>query len=118
MLDTGTQLVTHINGLEQNIAVIDRVAGDLPWKTQRNDWWGKWVDGYRYRGIEQAWSRLEHLRVYVNVVRGMVTSELLALKEGSFERLVEWSCWIGWNVRIMIKRKFYTWMDIRRAVSR
>jgi hypothetical protein len=38
------------------------------------------VDGYRYRGIEQAWARLEHLRVYVNVVRGMITSELLALK--------------------------------------
>jgi hypothetical protein len=81
MLETGSQLVTHINGLEENIAFVDKVAEGLPWKTEkRSDWWGKWVDGYRYRGIEEAVARLEQLRVYVNVVRGMVTSELLTLR--------------------------------------
>jgi hypothetical protein len=81
MLDTGSQLVTHINGLEQNIHFVDKVVESLPWKTEkRSDWWGKWVDEYRYRGIEEAVARLEHLRVYGSVVRGMVTSELLALR--------------------------------------
>jgi hypothetical protein len=81
MLETGSQLITHINALEENIAFVDKVAESLPWKTQRrSSRWGKWVDGYRYRGLEEAVARLEYLRVYVNVVRGMVTSELLALK--------------------------------------
>jgi hypothetical protein len=39
MLVTGSQLVTHINGLEQNIHFVDKVAESLPWKTEkRNDW--------------------------------------------------------------------------------
>jgi hypothetical protein len=81
MLDTGSQLVIHINGLEDNIAYVDKVAETLPWKREkRRDWWGKWVDGYRYAGIEEVVARLEQLRVYVNVVRGMVTSELLTLR--------------------------------------
>jgi hypothetical protein len=81
MLNTGTQLLDHIDAAEQNIAFVDEVANTLPWKAQRRfDWWGRWVDGWRYRGVDEAFTRLEHLKIYVSVVRGMVTSDVLALK--------------------------------------
>jgi hypothetical protein len=81
MINTGTQLLDHINAAEQNIAFITRLADTLPWKTQRRvDWWARWVDGWKYRDVEEAFVRLEHLSIYVNVVRGMVTSDVLALK--------------------------------------
>jgi hypothetical protein len=81
MMNTGTLLLDHINAAEKNIEFITGVAEGLPWKTQRrSDWWGRWVDGWKYRGVEEAFVRLEHLSIYVNVVRGMVTSDVLALK--------------------------------------
>jgi hypothetical protein len=81
MINTGTLLLDHINAAEKNIAFITGVAEVLPWKAQRrSDWWGRWVDGWKYRGIDEAFTRLEHLSIYVNVVRGMITSDVLALK--------------------------------------
>ncbi|KAH0010384.1 hypothetical protein KCU78_g10371, partial [Aureobasidium melanogenum] len=35
MLDTGSQLLTHLNAAQENIAFITRAAEDLPWKTQK-----------------------------------------------------------------------------------
>jgi hypothetical protein len=81
MLETASTLIDHINAAEQNIAFVTKTAEGLPWKTQmRSSWWGRWLDGYRYRGIGEAFMRLEHLTTYVNVVRGMVTSDVLALQ--------------------------------------
>jgi hypothetical protein len=81
MMNTGTLLLDHINAAEQNIAFVTEIADTLPWKTQRrSDWWGRWVDGWKYRDIDEAFAGLEHLSIYINVVRGMVTSDVLALK--------------------------------------
>jgi len=41
---------------------------------------GRLLDGWRYRGIRDAFTRLEHFEVYVNAVRGMITSDVLALR--------------------------------------
>ena len=74
-------MIDDINAAELNIAFVTKTAEELPWKTQkRSSWWGSWVDGYRYRGVGEAFTRLEHLSTYVNVVRGMVTSDVLALR--------------------------------------
>ncbi|KAG9548135.1 hypothetical protein KCU71_g12664, partial [Aureobasidium melanogenum] len=81
MLDTGSQLLTHLNAAQENIACITRAAEDLPWKTQKDKWWlARWLNQYRYRSIVAAFSGLEHLKIYVDVVCGMVTSDMQALQ--------------------------------------
>lgn len=81
MLDNGSQLLSHLNAAQENIDFITRAAEGLPWKTQTEKWWlGRWLDKYRYRSTIAAFSSLEHLRIYVNTVRGMVTSDMQALQ--------------------------------------
>jgi hypothetical protein len=81
MLETGSTLIDHINAAEQNIGFVAKTAEGLPWQTQKRDsWWGRWVGGYRYRSIVDAFTRLEYLSTYNNAVRGMVTSDVLALQ--------------------------------------
>lgn len=82
MLETASSLLKHIDSAEQNIAFVRQTAEDLPWKKteQRRSLWRKWWDRWRYRGIEEAFTKLEHFEVYVSAVKGMVTSDVLALK--------------------------------------
>jgi len=81
MLETASTLLNHIDSADQNIASLKQAAEGLPWKTQRrSSRWGKLLDGWRYRGIEDAFTRLGHFEVYVNAVRGMITSDVLALR--------------------------------------
>jgi len=81
MLETASTLLNHIESADQNIAFVKNLSEGLPWKMhRRSSWWGKLLDGWRYRGIEDAFTRLEHFEVYVNAVRGMVTSDVLALE--------------------------------------
>ena len=81
MLETGSTLLQHTDSAEQNTAFVKQTAENLPWKTeQRRSLWRKWWDRWRYRGIEEAFTRLEHFEVYVSAVKGMVTSDVLALK--------------------------------------
>lgn len=81
MLDTGSQLLNHLNAAQENIDFVTRAAESLPWKIHKDKWWlARWLHQYRYRGIEVAFSGLEHLRIHVNTVRGMVTSDLQALR--------------------------------------
>lgn len=81
MLDNGSQLLTHLTAAQENIDFITRAAESLRWKTQKEKWWlARWLDRYRYRSIAAAFSSLEHLRIYVNTVRGLVTSDMQALQ--------------------------------------
>ncbi|CAD0097597.1 unnamed protein product, partial [Aureobasidium mustum] len=67
MLDTGSQLLTHLNAAQQTIDFITQTSQTLPWKTQEEKWWlARWLDRYKDRGIEAAFSGLEQLDVYVN----------------------------------------------------
>lgn len=81
MLETGLALIDQIDSAEQNIAFVKQAAESLPWKLQRrSSYWGKLWDRWRFRGIEEAFVRLEYFEVYVSAVRGMVTSDVLALR--------------------------------------
>lgn len=81
MLDTGSQLLTHLNAAQQTIDFISQTGETLPWETKEEKWWlERWLDRYRYRGIEKAFAGLEQLRVYINTVRGLVTSDMQALQ--------------------------------------
>lgn len=81
MLETASTLLDHIDSADQNIAFVKSLSEGLPWKMhRRSSWLGTLLDGWRYRGIEDAFTRLEHFEVYVNAVRGMVTSDVLALR--------------------------------------
>lgn len=81
MLDTGSQLLTHLNTAQENMDFFTRAVEGLPWKVQKEKWWwARWIDRYRYGGIVAAVDGLKHLDVYVNAVCGMVTSDLQALR--------------------------------------
>lgn len=81
MLDNGSQLLNHLTAAQENIGFITRAGEGLPWKSQKGKWWlARWLDKYRYRSIIAAFSSLEHLQIYVNTVRGMVTSDMQALQ--------------------------------------
>lgn len=81
MLETGSTLLNQIDSAEQNIAFVKQTAENLPWKLQRrSSHWGKLRDRWRFRGIEEAFVRLEHFEVYVSAVKGLVTSDVSALR--------------------------------------
>jgi len=81
MLETASTLLNHIDSADQNIAFVKNLSEGLPWKMhRRSSWWGKLLDGWRYRGVRDAFTRLEHFGVYVNAVRGMITSDVLSLR--------------------------------------
>ncbi|KAH0333716.1 hypothetical protein KCU81_g9740, partial [Aureobasidium melanogenum] len=66
MLDTGSQLLIHLNTAQENISFVVRAVEGLPWKADKQRWWlARWTDRYRYRGIVAAFDGLEHLGVYV-----------------------------------------------------
>lgn len=81
MLETGPTLLNQIDSAEQNIAFVKQAAESLPWESQRrSSYWGKLWDRWRFRGIEEAFVRLEHFEVYVSEIKGIVTSDVFALR--------------------------------------
>ncbi|KAH0293202.1 hypothetical protein M436DRAFT_63252 [Aureobasidium namibiae CBS 147.97] len=81
MLETASALLNHIDSADQNTAFVKNLSEGLPWKMQRrSSRWRKLLNGWRSRGVRNAFTRLEHFEVYVNAVRGMVTSDVLALR--------------------------------------
>ena len=81
MLETASTLLNHTDSADQNINFVKNLSENLPWKMHRRSiWLGRLLDGWRYRGIRDAFTRIEHFEVYVNAVRGMITSDVLALR--------------------------------------